>query len=216
MLKFYGYFRSSAAYRCRIAFNLKEIEYDLNLVHLRKNGGQQKLPDYINLNPQALIPSIKEDDFILTQSMAIIEWIDEKYPEPKFIPKDINMRALVRAFSQIIACDIHPLQNLRVLEYLTNDLKQDQKSLDKWCQRWLGEGLAACEKIILRHHLNQKFCFGNVPTLADICLVPQIFSAQRFGVDLSEMPNLMRIFKNCSLLDAFNDAHPLKQPDAEN
>ena len=132
MIKFYGYYRSSAAYRCRIAFNLKNIDYDLQLVHLRKDGGQQKSPGYKKINPQALIPSIEDNDFTLTQSMAIIEWLDEKYPEPNLLPKDVNLRAKVRAFSQSIACEIHPLQNLRVQEYILQEILKQMNLVRKF------------------------------------------------------------------------------------
>jgi len=216
MIKFYGYYRSSAAYRCRIAFNLKNIDYDLQLVHLRKDGGQQKSPDYKKINPQALIPSIEDNDFTLTQSMAIIEWLDEKYPEPNLLPKDVNLRAKVRAFSQSIACEIHPLQNLRVQEYISQEFKQDSSQIDQWLKKWLGDGLSACQEIIRNENIASQFCFGNAPSLADICLIPQIFSAQRFGINLNELPVLMKIFDNCNNLSAFSKAHPSKQPDAEN
>ena len=215
MIKFYGYFRSSAAYRCRIAFNLKNIDYDLKIIHLKNDGGQQNSIKYKKINPQALIPSIEDDGFILTQSMAIIEWLDEKYPIPNLLPEDTNLKAKVRAFAQSIACEIHPLQNLRVQEFITEEFNQDSKQIDKWLKRWLGGGLAACEEMIKNQNQNLDFCFGDHPSLADICLVPQIFSAQRFNVDLSEMPILMKIFNHCSSLEAFKDAHPKNQPDAE-
>ncbi|WP_372602980.1 maleylacetoacetate isomerase [Actibacterium sp.] len=215
MIHFLGYFRSSSAYRCRIAFNLKGVGYDFTSIHLRKDGGQQKKPDYTALNPQALVPTITEGDFVLTQSMAILEWLDEKYPDPAFLPKDMNQRALARAFANIIACDIHPLQNLRVLEYLGENFGADQAVKDAWCQRWIGDGLAACEALLAKQDHGGDFCFGDTPGLADICLVPQVFSASRFGVDLSTMPRVNAVYQACQALPAFAEAAPGKQPDAE-
>ncbi|MEM8935027.1 MAG: maleylacetoacetate isomerase [Pseudomonadota bacterium] len=214
-MQFYGYFRSSCAYRCRIAFNLKGVEYEFASVHLRKNGGEHKTPAFLEINPQGLLPAIVDGPFALNQSLAIVEWLDEKHPSPAFLPDSPEGRAHVRAFSQMIACDIHPLQNLRVLQYLGNEFGADQSVKDKWCQRWLGDGLAACEAVIARQETKTKYCFGDTPGLADICLVPQVFSAHRFSVDMSEMPNLNRIYESCQELDAFADAAPGKQPDAE-
>ncbi|MDT3382349.1 maleylacetoacetate isomerase [Labrys neptuniae] len=213
-MHFHGYFRSSSAYRCRIAFNLKGVTCDFSSVHLRKDGGQQKSPAYRALNPQALVPTLEEGDFRLTQSLAIIEWLDETRPGPKLLPQEANLRAEARAFAQIIACDVHPLQNLRVLDYLKANFAADQAALDAWCQRWIIEGLAACETLLARR-APSTFCFGETPTLADICLVPQMFSAQRFGADLSAMPRLRAVHAACEALPAFADAHPVRQPDRE-
>ncbi|MGX1308721.1 maleylacetoacetate isomerase [Amorphus suaedae] len=213
MMTFYGYFRSSSAYRCRIAFNLKGVEVDFRPVHLRK--GEQKADDYRTLNPQGLVPTLVDGDTVLTQSLAIIEWLDETRPEPKLLPGDAEMRAKIRAFSQVIACEIHPLQNLRVLAYLKSELGQDQAGADAWCQRWIGDGLAACEALLAREDNDGPFCFGDTPTLADICLVPQVFSAERFGVDLANMPRVRDVHAACEALPAFADAHPSKQPDAD-
>lgn len=214
MIRFHGYFRSSSAYRCRIAFNLKGLEYDFVSVHLRKDGGQQKTPAYRALNPQALVPTLEAGDFKLTQSLAIIEWLDETQPGMKLLPDDANLRAEVRAFSQIIACDIHPLQNLRVLDYLKNSFAADQAALDAWCGRWISEGLGACEALLATRK-ESAFCFGDQPTLADVCLVPQVFSAARFGVDLTAMPRVRAIAETCEALPAFAQAHPRQQPDWE-
>lgn len=213
MMTFYGYFRSSSAYRCRIAFNLKGVEVDSRPVHLR--NGEQKAADYRALNPQALVPSLVDGETVLTQSLAIIEWLDETHPEPKLLPGDAIRRAKIRAFSQVIACEIHPLQNLRVLAYLKSELGQDQAGADVWCQRWIGDGLAACEALLAREANDGPFCFGDTPTLADICLVPQVFSAERFGVDLSAMPRVRDVHAACEALPAFADAHPSRQPDAD-
>lgn len=215
MIEFFGYFRSSAAYRCRIAFNLKGIDYDFKSIHLRRGGGEQKSASYRALNPQALVPTLKVGDLKLGQSLAIIEWLDETYPEPYLLPRDIDLRARVRAFSQIIACDIHPLQNLRVLQHIEAEYGVDQSGKNEWCARWIGDGLTACEALIAEQPTNAKFCFGDEPGLADICLVPQVFSAHRFQVDVSKMPNLIRIYEACQSLPAFLDAAPNQQPDAE-
>jgi maleylacetoacetate isomerase len=211
---FHGYFRSSAAYRCRIAFNLKGLTPDFVSVHLRKDGGQQKTPAYRALNPQALVPTISEGDFHLTQSLAIIEWLDDIHPAPLLVPKEVNLRAEVRAFAQVIACDIHPLQNLRVLDYLKSEFGADQAALDRWCGRWIADGLAACEALLAKRP-QSTFSFGETPSLADICLVPQVFSASRFGVDLGPMPRLRAIHAACEALPAFAAAHPARQPDSE-
>jgi maleylacetoacetate isomerase len=211
---FHGYFRSSAAYRCRIAFNLKGLMPDFVSVHLRKDGGQQKTPAYRALNPQALVPAIADGDFHLTQSLAIIEWLDETHPTPMLLPNDVNLRAEVRAFAQVIACDIHPLQNLRVLDYLKSEFNADQATLDRWCGRWITDGLAACEALLAKRP-HSTFCFGETPTLADICLVPQVFSATRFGVNLAAMPRVRAVQAACEALPAFAAAHPARQPDSE-
>lgn len=212
---FHGYFRSSSAHRCRIAFNLKGVAPEFQSVHLRRDGGEQKKPAYTALNAQALVPALEVDGEILTQSLAIIEWLDETYPEPPLLPADPMLRAKTRGFAQIIACDIHPLQNLRVLDYLRTQYGQDQGGTDAWCQRWIGDGLAACEALLARAGRRGDFCFGTTPGIADICLVPQIYSAKRFGADLSAMPRLMEIFAACEALPAFADARPAVQPDAE-
>jgi len=214
MIRFHGYFRSSSAYRCRIAFNLKGVGYDFVSVHLRRDGGQQKTPEYRAKNPQALVPTLEAGAFRLTQSLAIIEWLDETHPGPKLLPEDANLRAQVRAIAQVIACDIHPLQNLRVLDYLKGTFGADQAALDAWCGRWIADGLAACEAL-LAERAPSTFCFGEAPSLADICLVPQVFSAARFGTDLTAMPRLRAIAAACEALPAFADAHPKNQPDWE-
>jgi maleylacetoacetate isomerase len=212
---FHGYFRSSAAYRCRIAFNLKGIAPETTYVHLRRGGGEQKGAAYRAINPQGLVPSLIVGDKVFTQSLAIIEWLDETQGGPRLLPDDADTRAEVRAFSQVIACDIHPLQNLRVLDYLKTELGHDQTVADEWCRTWLGSGLAACEALLARRPVEGDFCFGATPGLADICLVPQMFSAERFGVDVSAMPRLRAVTEACNALPAFADAHPARQPDTE-
>ena len=212
---FHGYFRSSAAWRCRIAFNLKKVEVDTRYVHLRK--GEQRASSYMTINPQGLVPALELDDgTIITQSLAIIEWLDEKYPTPALLPADAVERAQTRAFAQIIACDIHPLQNLRVLQYLKTEYDQQQSGLDTWCARWLGDGLSACEAIAAKHAQGGAFCFGDTPSMADICLIPQLASAERFGVSLEAMPRLRSIRSACDALPAFRKAEANRQPDAEN
>ncbi|CVI64036.1 maleylacetoacetate isomerase (plasmid) [Agrobacterium leguminum] len=212
---FHGYFRSSSAYRCRIAFNLKGVAPDFTSVHLRRDGGQQKAPAYKALNPQGLVPALEVEGTVLTQSLAIIEWLDETYPTPALLPQNKVERAKVRAFAQAIACDIHPLQNLRILDYLKTELRLDQAGLDKWCVRWIGDGLAACEALLQQEPKQGAFCFGDTPSLADICLIPQMFSAERFGVETTALTRLRAVYDACSKLTAFSDAHPSKQPDSE-
>lgn len=219
---FHGYFRSSSAHRCRIALNIKGIKTEQKFYHLRRNGGEHNHPAYQQLNPQKLVPalSLNKDqgdacDFVLTQSLAIIEWLEDTYPTPALLSEDKDLRARQRSFAQIIACDIHPLQNLRILQYLKNDLHQEQAAVDRWCQEWIHQGLQACETILARLDQQTEFCFGEAPSLADICLVPQIYSAKRFNIDLSAMPILKRIFDTCEALPAFIAARPTEQPDAE-
>jgi maleylpyruvate isomerase len=209
----HGYFRSSAAYRLRIAMNLKGLGYDFRSIHLRK--GDQTSDGYLALNPQGLVPALETGDgAVLTQSLAIIEWLDETHPEPPLLPKDPVARAHARAFAQIIACDIHPLQNLRVLRYLKTEFGQDQDGLDAWCRHWIESGLAAWEALLARAP-EAAFAFGDQPGLAEICLIPQMFSADRFGLDLTSFPRLRALRDRCETLPAFADAHPAKQSDAE-
>lgn len=214
-MNFLGYFRSSAAWRCRIAFNLKGISPESSYIHLRRGGGEQKRPAYREINPQGLVPSLQLDDgTVLTQSLAIIEWLDETITAPALLPADPVQRAHVRAFAAAIACDIHPLQNLRVLAYLREELGQPETAVNAWCQHWLGEGLAACEALAARAGAC-RFCFGATPGLADICLVPQMAAAERFGVDTGPLPRLRAIAAACAELSAFADAAPGRQPDVE-
>lgn len=214
MIDFHGYFRSSSSYRSRIALNLKGLESRFHSVHLLKDGGQQKTAAYKALNPQMLVPTFEVDGRVLTQSPAILEWLDEAYPDPPLLPKDPMDRADVRAFCAVIGCDIHPLQNLRVLQYIEAELGADKDAKLKWCQRWIGDGLAACEAL-LGHRPETAFCFGDAPGMADVYLVPQIFSAQRFKVDMTALPRLNAIHAACESVPAFAKAHPSAQPDAE-
>lgn len=210
---FYGYYRSSAAWRCRIAFNLKGIEYVYRPIHLRRE--ENRSAEYKALNPQGLVPSLVVDGRALTQSLAIIEWLDETWPQPRLLPEEKDLRAEVRAFAQIIAADIHPLQNLRVLQNLEAVFGADQRAKDAWCAAWLRPGLLACEAIASRQRHGGLFTFGDTPTLADICLIPQLASAERFGVDISDLGRLAEIRSACEGLDAFANASPAAQADAE-
>ena len=219
-LKLYTYFRSSAAFRVRIALNLKGLDVDMAPVHLLRKGGEQLGEEYRRINPEGLVPALvdEEDDNgrqVLTQSLAIVEYLDEMYPEPPLLPSAPLDRAYVRSIALAIACDIHPLNNLRVLRYLVRELKVEEEAKDAWYRHWCEEGLAALEKRISADGRAGKFCFGDTPTLADCCLVPQIFNARRLNCDLSTMQTLLRIVENCAQLDAFVQAEPANQPDAE-
>ncbi len=210
---FHGYFRSSAAYRCRIAFGLKGVTPEFAAVHLRK--GEQRAEGFKALNPQGLVPALEVDGHVLTQSLAIIEWLDETIPEPTLLPKDPFERAEVRAFAQVIACDIHPIDNLRVLNYLKAPLGHSQEEVDGWYRHWCIEGLTALEAVAQRHAHRGRFTFGDTPTLADICLVPQLNGARRFGGTTDAYPRLTAIEAACNALPAFAEAKPDRQPDAE-
>ena len=212
-MKLHGYFRSSAAFRVRIALNLKGLDYDQASIHLRR--GEQRAPDYLKLNPQALVPALVDGDLVLTQSLATIEYLDETYPNLPLLPNTPEGRARVRALAQIVACEIHPLGNLRVLQYLAKELKQDEPAVQRWFNHWIALGFGAFESLIAGHLETGRFCHGDQPTLADICLVPQVFNAKRYDLDLKPYPTLMRIFESCMAVPAFDRAQPDKQPDAE-
>lgn len=212
-MELYTYFRSSAAYRVRIALNLKGIPHDLIPVHLLKDGGQQRQSDYLALNPTGLVPTLTDGDFALGQSMAILEYLEETYPHPALLPADAKGRARVRAIAQTIACDIHPLNNLRVLQYLKHELQLDDAARDTWYVHWVQLGLAAIEALLADSPDTGEFCHGDKPTFADLLLVPQVANARRFNCDLSAMPNVVRIDATCNTLDAFIKAAPANQPD---
>ena len=214
-MKLYDYFRSSAAYRVRIALNLKGVTPDeRTFVHLRM--GSQRAQDYLALNPQGLVPALALDDgHVLTQSLAIIEYLDETYPEPPLLPEQPAARARVRAIALQIACEIHPLNNLRVLNYLIGTLGVAREQKDGWYRYWVDVGFEALEKSLSHDRDTGRFCHGDRPTLADICLVPQIANARRFDIDMSPYATLTRIEAACSELPAFADAAPSRQPDAE-
>ena len=216
-MKLYTYFRSSAAYRVRIALNLKGIDYDSIPVHLLQDGGQQLLPAYRAVNPSALVPALDDDGAILTQSLAMLEYLDETRPAVPLLPTDALGRARVRALALAIACDAHPLTNLRVLKYLKNTLGLSDEAKQEWYRHWMAEGLAAVEALLAQGDPagTGLFCHGDSPTMADCCLVPQVFNAQRFAIDLAPYPRVARIHAHCAGLPAFAAAHPSRQPDAE-
>ncbi len=215
MLKLYSYFRSSAAFRVRIALALKGLPFEYVPVHLLKDGGQQLSEQYRALNANALVPTLLDDDHALSQSMAIVEYLDETHPEPALLPGTALDRAYVRAVAQSIACEIHPLNNLRVLKYLKHTLGVSEEAKDAWYRHWIEIGFDGLEATLAREGKAGRFCFGDTPTLADICLVPQVFNAQRFQVDLDPYPTIVRIFDACMALPAFQQAAPKAQPDAE-
>jgi maleylpyruvate isomerase len=212
MIKLYSYFRSSAAYRVRIALNLKSLPYEYLPVHLVK--GEQRDERYRALNPQALVPMLVDDRETITQSMAIIEYLDEKVPEPPLLPATPEARARVRAIAQAVACDIHPLNNLRVLKYLTDTLGVSEDAKNAWYRHWIELGLAALEAQLARDSRTGAFCHGEKPTLADICLIPQLANARRYDFSIDAYPTLGRIESHCLALDPFARAAPARQPDA--
>jgi maleylacetoacetate isomerase len=209
-MKLHGYFRSSASYRVRIALNLKGLSAEHLSHHLRK--GEQRAPDYLAINPQGFVPTLQADGISLTQSLAIIEWLEETHPAPPLLPKEPLRRAQVRAFAQVIACDTHPVQNLKVLARL-RELGLSEDQVTGWAAWANREGLIACEKLIAREA--GPFCFGGAPTIADLCLVPQLANARRFGVDVAAFPRLLQAEAAAKTLKAFADAAPERQPDAE-
>ena len=210
----YGYFRSSTSYRTRIAMNLKGLDYDYIAVNLAQD--EQLKNEFLALNPQGLVPVLQADDLLLFQSPAILEWLEEVYPKNPLLPKDAAGRMQVRALSAMIGCDIHPLNNRRVLQYLRNELSVDEAEVIKWCNRWISEGFAALEKRLVADKTRGKFCYGDSPTFADCYLIPQVSSARRFQVDLNPYPNIVQIDAHCRTLKAFADADPMQQPDAPN
>jgi maleylacetoacetate isomerase len=214
-MKLATYFRSSAAYRVRIALNLKGLAYEPDFIHLTRGGGEQHAPGYRARNPAELLPLLETDaGEALTQSLAIIEYLDETIPEPKLLPGDALHRARIRAFSLAIACDIHPLNNLRILQHLKRGLAQEQAAIDGWYRHWLSVGLPVLEDMLARTGADGPFCFGTAPTLADICLVPQLYNARRYDFPMDDFPRLARADAACLALPAFEAASPERQPDA--
>jgi maleylacetoacetate isomerase len=214
-MKLYTYFRSSAAYRVRIALNLKGLDYEAIPVHLVRGGGEHLHAPYRDINPAALLPAFDDEGGVLTQSLAILEYLEETQPRVPLLPADALGRARVRALAQTVACDIHPLGNLRVLKYLAQTLQVDAEAKLAWQQHWMEQGFAAFESLLARARPAGPFCHGELPTLADCCLVPQVFNALRFGVDMGRYPALMAVHAACAELPAFIAAHPGMQPDAE-
>ncbi len=214
-MKLYGFFRSSAAFRVRIALNLKGLGYEQASIHLRSN--RQSTPEFLKLNPQALVPVLEDDGrLVLSQSLAIIEYLDETRPKPPLLPPTPIARARVRALAQAVACDIHPIDNLRVLRYLADPLGHDEKTIEAWFNHWIRLGFDAIERRLSSEAETGRFCHGDGPTLADCCLVPQVVNAQRHkSFDFAPYPTIMRIFETCRGVPAIAAAFPEEQPDAE-
>jgi maleylacetoacetate isomerase len=213
-VRLHGYFRSSAAYRVRIALNLKKLPYEAVPVHLLRDGGEQNQPGFRALNPQGLVPVLEDDGHVLTQSLAILEYLEETHPEPPLLPADAAGRARVRALALQVACEIHPLNNLRVLRYLKRELGIDETARDRWYRHWIATGFEAFEASLSSDE-SGRFCHGDTPGLADVCLVPQLFNARRFDCDLSAYPRMLAVEAACVTLPAFAAAHPARQPDAD-
>jgi len=211
-MKLYTYYRSSAAFRVRIALNLKGLKYDSVPKLFAKN--EHRAADYLSVNPQGLIPALDIDGAVLSQSMAIMEYLDEKHPEPAFLPADAIGRARVRSMALSIVADLHPINNLRVLNYLRRELKQDDDGVNTWYRHWVTEGFRSLEQLAGTYSKSGRYCYGDSVSLADICLVPQVFNAKRFDCPLDDYPTVMRIYEACEKLPAFAAAHPSKQPDA--
>lgn len=214
-MKLFTYFRSSAAYRVRIALNLKGLSYEAVPVHLLRSGGEHLQDEYRKINPSGLVPSFQDDWITLTQSMAIIEYLEETHPQPPLLPQDAPGRARVRELAQIVGCDIHPVNNLRVLNYLVKHLGLSDQAKIEWYRHWIIEGFQSLEAHLARDPGAGPFCHGDHPTMADCYLVPQVFNAQRFNIDVSAYPNIDRINSLCVELPAFQSAHPSHQPDTE-
>lgn len=213
-LTLYGYWRSSAAYRVRIALNLKGLDYHSRPLHLLRDGGEQHGADYRAINPQQLIPCLIDGEQAITQSLAIIEYLDETRPEPPLLPADSRGRARVRELAMAVACDVHPLGNLRVLQYLQARFGADEAERAVWSRHWISTGFDALEAMLAGHPETGRFCHGDTPTMADACLVPQFYNALRWKLPLEPYPTLRRIHEACSALEAFQRAAPEAQPDA--
>ena len=221
-MKLHTYFRSSAAYRVRIALNLKGLAFDALPVHLVRGGGEQHQPDYRAVNPAGLVPALEDRGQVFTQSLAIIEYLDESHPEPLLLPGDAVMRARIRELALTIACDIHPINNLRVLQYLTREFGVSDEQKTAWYRHWVVSGLEAVEALLAARETlaspgaeADRFCFGDTPTLADVCLVPQLYNARRFKCPVDHLDRVLRVVEACEALEAFRLAAPENQPDAE-
>ncbi|MBN1238331.1 MAG: maleylacetoacetate isomerase [Gammaproteobacteria bacterium] len=213
-MKLYSYYRSSAAYRARIALNLKGCAYELVPVHLIRDGGAHRRPDYLGVNPQGLVPALDDDGTIVTQSLAIVEYLDARFPEPRLIPRDPAERARVQSLAQIVACDIHPLNNLRVRRYLADELGLDQDGVAAWSRRWIADGFRALEARLAQWS-GGRYCYGDGVTIADVMLAPQVYNARALACDLGAYPTLVRVADHLATLDAFVRAAPENQPDAD-
>lgn len=214
-VQLHGYWRSSAAWRVRIALNLKGLDWTSRPVHLVRGGGEQRTPAFLDLNPQALVPALEIDGRVLTQSLAIIEYLEETRPAPPLLPTEPIARARVRSLAQLVACDVHPLNNLRVLQYLRDQLDIDESRRDEWYRHWIVEGLRALETRLAREPETGRFCHGDAPGLADCCLVPQLYNARRYRCDLAPYPTLLTIEEACGELEAFRSATAEAQADAQ-
>lgn len=211
-MKLYNFFRSGTSYRTRIAMELKGVSAEYIAVDLRVEEHLKEA--FKSLNPQGLVPALEVDDKVLIQSPAIIEWLEEAYPTPALLPEDLKDRAHVRAMAAMVGCDIHPVNNRRILEYLRHNFGADDAVINTWCGTWITAGFDALEALLAADTKRQGFCFGNTPTMADVYLIPQIESARRFKVDLSQWPLIAEVDKNCLQLEAFKKAAPMLQPDA--
>jgi len=214
-LKLYTYYRSSSAYRVRIALNLKHLDYEAYPIHLPKNQGENWRPEYLAINPQGLVPALEDQGKVFIQSSAIIEYLEDTYPNPSILPTSSTARAYVRALAQILACEIHPLNNLRELNYLIESFNCSDRQKRDWYGYWVYEGFTAIEKFIERHNLKGKFCYRDNPTIADIFLIPQVYNANRFECDMSKFPHIKKINEECLSLEEFSAAGPGNQADAE-
>ncbi len=211
----YDYFRSTACYRVRIALHHKDISFEQIPVHLVRDGGEQFKKEYQEKNPQSKVPLLVDNNFSIIQSLAIMEYLEEQFPTPALLPKDKEARAYVRSIADVIACDMHPLNNIRILKYLTDTLKVTEQQKMQWYHQWLQDGFDAIEKILEKNKLVGHCCYGDEPTMADMCLVPQVYNANRFQFALDNYPLIKKITNYCLELPAFQKAHPDNQPDAE-
>jgi len=212
-MKLYNFFRSGSSHRLRIALNLKGLDYDYIAVDLRT--GEHCGDAFKALNPQGLVPALADGDMVLTQSTAIIEWLEERHPTPPLLPADLQARAHVRALAAIVGCDIHPINNRRILEYLRKQLGCDEAAVNAWCATWISAGFEAYEALLAADKHRGRYSFGDAPTVADVYLIPQVESARRFKVDLAPYPNIVAVDQACAELEAFRLAAPLLQPDAQ-
>lgn len=211
-MRLYNYFRSSAAFRARIALNIKGLEYESVAKALMKN--EHRAAEYLAVNPEGLIPALQVDGAVISQSLAIIEYLNDVHPEPPLLPAAPLARAQVRSMALAIACDIHPLNNLRVLNHLRSNLGQNDEGVKTWYRHWIGEGFRGLELQVAKHSGSRRYCFGDSVSLADVCLVPQIYNARRFNCDLAPFPTLVAISTHLESLPAFDTARPEAQPDA--
>jgi maleylacetoacetate isomerase/maleylpyruvate isomerase len=214
-LVLYSYWRSSASYRARIALNLKGLRYEMRAVHLIRDGGEQHGAAYAALNPQELVPTLVDGERVLTQSMAIIEYLDETHPQPPLLPADAAGRARVRELAQIVACEIHPLGNLRVLQRLGGQFDAGDEQKGEWMRHWIANGFQALETMLAHSKHTGQFCHGDTPSMADICLVPQVYNARRWKLPLDDYPTILRIDATCAAHAAFHAAAPEQQGDAQ-